>query len=820
MPTFYHLSIAVNKYQHDKINNLYGCIHDAEAFAEAVNLYIDKNTYQLKTVKLYSSHQSNTTVQPTRHNILLAIQSHINLLQKGDIFCLFYAGHGSQEVADPYFQSPTGYLSTLVPTDSGIIENGKPIFDILSVEIRQLFSLMYQKTGVEIILVQDSCHSERATRAYGEDMKGNLYQKREILPRQHPNFGQKRSADNYEAFPEAITRNLNQQNTPNSTQKLALSFEKVVPEAPHIHLCACAYNECAYETKETGNPSGIFTTNLSKLLKITAGNISYHELEIRLRMAIEKGFAQTPSLYIKAEDKSTRFRLFLNQNSAKKVHFYNLIPVFDSTNKGYKYKIDVGALQGLPLLKSNERFEVEISNLNDKKGLAYVNYVALAFAELENAPDFVLNSDGSELFYAQISADKFINDKNKLTVGLLPIKENENVAFFLNLLAESMPDGVEIGKDTAEFSLYGDEFLIYLYKNNINEADKKRELLFQFGILANKANESEKYPCRSLNGKVWEIEKGAWAVVSGADLANNFKFIALNPENQEFWTFGLIDYLLPADKTVFLRIKAGQSEAFAKFMDNDLCNFLPIYTHIVENTAADVYVSSQNDSFGLLDAAKSPLTRVSRPADLLAAVEVSSWLKTMAIFKQRLQLNNPHPNRLQSFLGVELLITVQDLANNKTYQIPLQQAHSQYSPLLIQSQTNSKATASVANFAVAVNYKNQVAISQSLQVALLYMSRDYSISPIIEPTTLAANQNIGFSPARSEVFGLDCNPKTQVAYIKVLISWGRFELSEWLQSGLPLADVQKSADNQLRSMRQKGESAADWNAFALKIVFE
>ncbi len=819
MPTFYTLAIAINKYQHDKISNLYGCIHDAEAFLSCANLYIDKNTYQQKTVKLYSSHQNNETALPTRRNILLAIQQHINLLQKGDIFCLFYAGHGSQEKADPYFQSATGYLSTLVPCDSGVIEAGKPIFDILSVEIRQLFSLMYKKE-VEIIFIQDSCHSERATRAYGEDLKSDNYQKREILPRNHPNFGQKRDSNQYESFPEEITRNLNRQNTQNSTQITPQTFEKMVPEAPHIHLCACAYSECAYETKETGSPSGIFTTNLCKLLKITAGNISYHELEIRLRMVIEKGFPQTPSLYVKNEDKTTRFRRFLNQDSAKRQFCYNLISVFDGISKEYKHKIDIGALQGLPILKSNEHFEVEVSNLRDKTGVARVNYVAPAFCELENVPDFVQNSNGNELFYVKIRPEQLVVAASKLNVGILPTKENENIAFFLNLLAENMPDMVEIGKDDAEFSLYADNYTVYLYKNYFNNATTARGLLYRFGILQNKANDSEKYPCRSINGKAWEIEKGGWAAIAKEYLEETLKFIPINVENQEFWTSGLIDYLLPEDKEVFLKIKAGTQPNFSEFKDSPLCNFLPVYTNIAENAPVDVYVASQNDGFLLLSPRQTPLTRASSPADLVSAVEVSGWLKTMAMFKQRLFLHNPHPARLQSFLGAELTVHIQDLAANKTYQIPIKQDFNQYSPLLIQTQPNSKGSARVANFAASVSYKNQVDTTQSLQVALLYMSRDYSITPIIEPTTLATNQNIAFTQARSEVFGLECNPKTQFSYVKVLISWGRFDISEWLQNGLPLADMEKPVDNQLRSQRQKGESAADWNAFTLRLIFE
>ena len=202
MPTFHALIIGINQYA-PPISSLRGCVNDANAIENALKKYVDTQAYSLQIQKLITA---EGFVQPTRQHILAALESYAGKVQAEDVFFLFYAGHGSREKAHPDFRTSTGELSTLVPMDSGVLDkaSNRPIFDILSVELRVLLYNIWKHAKAEMIFVQDSCHSEKSTRFFGQK---SIELAREV--NNHPN--------------RAFARNLNE---------LALSARAIAQAAP------------------------------------------------------------------------------------------------------------------------------------------------------------------------------------------------------------------------------------------------------------------------------------------------------------------------------------------------------------------------------------------------------------------------------------------------------------------------------------------------------------------------------------------------------------------------------------------------------------
>ncbi len=195
MKNFHALFIGVDAYQ--KVSSLNGCVNDALMMFEYLNTTIDQKSYHFQAQFLLSIHSGKASEfskrfqnykfdyevnakknLPTRDNILNRIKQYQNIVAPGDVFFLFYAGHGSTETAHPYFDEDTGDLQTLVPSDARVqvrVKNTKTgketttkIKDVLDKEIRFLLRKIWEKGTeehpVEMIFIQDSCHSAGASR--------------------------------------------------------------------------------------------------------------------------------------------------------------------------------------------------------------------------------------------------------------------------------------------------------------------------------------------------------------------------------------------------------------------------------------------------------------------------------------------------------------------------------------------------------------------------------------------------------------------------------------------------------------------------------
>lgn len=143
-PTSYKktaLVIGIN-YTNTDINSLQGCVNDSLN----VKKLLDSYGYD---VTIMNDHQQGS-LYPSRANILAQINSHIGSLSAGDIFILYYSGHGTQ-VTDLNGDEISGLDSVIVPIDG----NSQGV--IIDDTIRTTLNTAVE--GSKIFAVFDSCNS-------------------------------------------------------------------------------------------------------------------------------------------------------------------------------------------------------------------------------------------------------------------------------------------------------------------------------------------------------------------------------------------------------------------------------------------------------------------------------------------------------------------------------------------------------------------------------------------------------------------------------------------------------------------------------------
>jgi hypothetical protein len=150
------LLVGINGYQDAPLN---GCITDVDLQKE---LLIHCFGFQPQDIL---SLTDNTTIKPTRANILAAFEEHlIKQAQPQDVVVYHFSGHGDR-VVDPTSDFSDGYNSTFVSVDRQ--EKGKEKIEVNDIMGHTLFLLMSAIATENLTVVLDSCHS-------GGGKRGNL----------------------------------------------------------------------------------------------------------------------------------------------------------------------------------------------------------------------------------------------------------------------------------------------------------------------------------------------------------------------------------------------------------------------------------------------------------------------------------------------------------------------------------------------------------------------------------------------------------------------------------------------------------------------
>jgi len=331
----YALIVGINDYQF--VTKLGGCVNDAKR----VNAYFEKVTQHSEFEYLP---KILLDADATKGNIEKAFLNHLAKAEKNDVVVYYFSGHGAQERADAVWEKDEsdGALETQVCYDSRD-RNGTP--DLADKELRYLIHQVSLKKP-HILTISDSCHSGDNTRT--ELVKRRLPDVEAVAEPRLSNLAPMRSWDKF-CFADKISKE-------DIANELVL--ENILPQGQHIQMSACQDRELAYELRG----SGIFTSMLLNVLERSNSNISYSDLQQRIRFSITGKYPQLPGIYSSDGDGRRLHDEFLGGAAVKEPFYYNV-------QKNYRgsigWTLSIGAIHGVPT-NSDADIVVEIRDTNDK----------------------------------------------------------------------------------------------------------------------------------------------------------------------------------------------------------------------------------------------------------------------------------------------------------------------------------------------------------------------------------------------------------------------------------------------------------------------
>ena len=266
----YALIVGINDYQY--VTKLGGCVNDAKR----IHAYFEKVT---KNSDFEFHPKLLLDADATKHNIEAAFMNHLTQAEAGDVVVYYFSGHGAQEKGDDVWlrSDSDGALETQVCYDSRD-RNGTP--DLADKELRYLIHQVALKKP-HILVISDSCHSGDNTRT--DLVKRRLPDEEVVGEARLSNLAPMRSWDKF-CFSDKISE---------AAIANELVLENVLPQGQHIQMSACLDRELAYELRG----SGIFTSMLLNVLERSNGNISYADLQQRIRFSITGKYPQLPTIY-------------------------------------------------------------------------------------------------------------------------------------------------------------------------------------------------------------------------------------------------------------------------------------------------------------------------------------------------------------------------------------------------------------------------------------------------------------------------------------------------------------------------------------------
>lgn len=405
----YGLIVGINKYP--TINQLSGAVADAQAMHRFL---MEKYRDLSPEIILLTDEQA------TRMNIINAFRTHLAKAGAGDTVFFHFSGHGSREQSPEEFRIffPEGKNETLVCYDSRY-GNG---FDLADKELAVLLHEL-DRNSPHIVVSLDCCHSGSGTR---KSIK-------QVTSRQAERDGNTRPLDSYlDGYFSQMLRH---------EKKIS------IPPSRHILLSACRNTELAWE--RVGN-QGVFTSTLLETLEATGTQISYAELFTKVSLKIQKDTNQHPQFEVYGG--ANAYDMFMLGSPMEGIV---KLKVFYDTRKGNCWKINSGALHGMPvdhvqpitLQIYNEaqqvvaKAEVSAIDQNDSKititeGEAGLDSTVIYEAAFTSVPELKIPIYSPEL------PDNF---SHVIPIALFEIvNEEEQGAYFLEIISGSNKDQCRI----------------------------------------------------------------------------------------------------------------------------------------------------------------------------------------------------------------------------------------------------------------------------------------------------------------------------------------------------------------------------------------
>jgi hypothetical protein len=331
-PKLIALLVAINDYP-DPIPALNGCINDLEKIAGY--LETESEHFDINILKL-------TDGAATKENIAEKFVTHLGLAGTDDVALFYFAGHGTQEFADPVFETmePDSKLEVLVCYNSAQKKNTTVKWNFLAdKELRYLIHKLSLKKP-HIITIFDCCHSGDNTKgAIRNENTGKPLERRLKPMLQAASFPERKWEDFI--FSDKIPYSMTGQT----------SLSELLPEGRHIQLAACEGHQSAFENAG----EGIFTKTLVEVLRRCSGDISYFDLQGRVKNYLRGRYVQTPVFYSFGDEGVGMYKGFLNKKGGSKP-LYGLITYNDALG----WILDLGAIHGIS--EKNSPLNVPVSD--------------------------------------------------------------------------------------------------------------------------------------------------------------------------------------------------------------------------------------------------------------------------------------------------------------------------------------------------------------------------------------------------------------------------------------------------------------------------
>lgn len=238
------LIIGINTYPDESLGNLSCAVNDAQAFSEFLKsqLHVSPTNIHL----LFDEHA-------THDGIIDGFRQHLTCNPRiafGDPIVFYYAGHGSQYLSPPSWNTDDGQFEAICPTDRGTVDpkTGATITDIGDHTLGNLLLELSKAKGDNVTVIMDCCHSGSGTRAPVK-----------FRPRLAPPLEDEAAV--LAMLRESSVLGIEDQDELENTTRHArpISF-KHSSLATHVLLAACLQGELAYEHDD--GSSGLFTSAL------------------------------------------------------------------------------------------------------------------------------------------------------------------------------------------------------------------------------------------------------------------------------------------------------------------------------------------------------------------------------------------------------------------------------------------------------------------------------------------------------------------------------------------------------------------------------
>jgi lysophospholipase L1-like esterase len=318
-PNLYALIVGIGAYE--RVRPLRGPVNDALSVNDYLGLLA---THFTLNIQVLTDQQANKTA------IIDGFQTHLAQAGPDDTVLFYFAGHGTQETADPaiWLTETDGQLECLVCHDAGTANTWD--FLLADKELRFLIGQV-GATGAHVVTAFDCCHSGDNTRS---DVLLMAALAEQDVRERRLTFNAPQRPYNGFCFHTAVPVELIK----------SQGIETALPQGAHVQMAACESDESAVEV----NGEGVFTKHLLAVLGAAHGQLSYGDLHNRVRQTMRFGYEQHLRIYTPAAGSpsdgggSLLSRGFLNQPLDA-----DTLTASVMFNRQEGWLLDVGAIHGV-----------------------------------------------------------------------------------------------------------------------------------------------------------------------------------------------------------------------------------------------------------------------------------------------------------------------------------------------------------------------------------------------------------------------------------------------------------------------------------------